>query len=350
MPDKNEQFQWITNLARIALIVTQSVLGLAIAVTVAMTILKALKISDGPPWEALAPWVLMILVEIAAVVWTFVLHGLVSLFVAVEYSARNSANRLSRLETLAADQSESSRKLVDLGSLSDQAKSLVYRDRELEAVRETIHEDLIKQDYGTAAVLIDAVETRFGYPDEAQRMREELEASRKATLEEKIDAAVARIQQIIDRRDWSRATRETRRILRLFPDNPKIASLPERIQQARTEHKRELLERYGEAVKKNDIDTSIKLLKELDLYLSPQEVAALGLEESVRGVFKERLHQLGVQFAIRVTDQQWDEAIAAGEEIIREFPNSRMSQEVREKMGVLKAKARSAGSAPPPQE
>ena len=113
MPDKNEQFQWITNLARIALIVTQSVLALAIAVTVAMTILKALKISDGPPWEALAPWVLMILVEIAAVVWTFVLHGLVSLFVAVEYSARSSASRLSRLETLAADQAESSRKLVD---------------------------------------------------------------------------------------------------------------------------------------------------------------------------------------------------------------------------------------------
>ena len=106
---------------------------------------------------------------------------------------------------------------------------------------------------------------------------------------------------------------------------------------ARTGHKRSLLQAYGEAVRKNDVDKSIELLRELDRYLTPQEAAAL--EESVRGVFKAKLHNLGVQFAISVTDQQWADAVATGEEIIREFPNTRMAQEVREKMGLLRSRA-----------
>jgi len=341
MPDKTEQFEWISKLARAAMIVTQSLLVLAIAVTVALTVLTGLNASGDSVGRSLAPWILLILLEVAGVVWVFVLNGLVALFVAAESDMRDTAGRLSRLETLAADQAESSRKLLELATLSDQAKSLVYRDQEIEAIRETVHADLMKQDYTTAEVLIEAMEKRFGYADEAGRMRKELAESRKATMEEKIDAAVSRIQQIVDRHDWGvRALREARRVMRLFPNNPKVTSLPERIQTARTQHKRSLLQRYGEAVRKNAIDESIELLKELDGYLTPQEAAAL--EESVRGVFKARLRQLGVQFAIRVTDEQWSEAIAVGEEIIREFPNSRMAQEVREKLGALQAKAEGA--------
>jgi len=203
---------------------------------------------------------------------------------------------------------------------------------------------MIKQDYTTAAALIDGLETRFGYADEAARLREEMEQTKRATLEEKIDAAVGRIQQIIDQRNWSLAMRESRRILRLFPENPKVASLPERIERARARHKRELLQEYGEAVRKNDVDRSIDLLKELDLYLTPQEGAAL--QESARGVFKAKLHNLGVRFAIAVTDQQWAEAVRTGEEIIQEFPNSRMATEVRQKLDVLRGRA--AQPPPPP--
>ncbi len=51
-----------------------------------------------------------------------------------------------------------------------------------------------------------------------------------------------------------------------------------------------------------------------------------------------------MQFAIRVAESQWNEAIAAGDEIIKEFPNSRMAQEVRAKMDLLRSRANAKAS------
>ena len=105
------------------------------------------------------------------------------------------------------------------------------------------------------------------------------------------------------------------------------------IRTAQMKHKLRLLEAYGEAVKKTDIDRSIDLLRELDKYLAPQEAAAL--EESARGVLRAKLHNLGVQFAMRITEENWAEALAIGEQIVRAYPNSRMAKEVRDKMDQL---------------
>lgn len=246
------------------------------------------------------------------------------------------------METLLDDTSKSIKELADLAPLSDQAKSLLFRDRELEALREAIHEDLMKQDYATAEAMVETIETRLGFADEAARLRQEIQRARVATLEEKIDLVVQRIDRLCGEYKWANAIRESQRVLRLFPKNPKVTALPDRIKAARTRRKRDLLQAYGEAVRKNDIDSGIDLLQELDLYLTPQEGAAL--QESARGVFKARLHNLGVQFAICVTDQRWADAIAAGGEIIKEFPNSRFAQEVREKMDLLRSRASATSS------
>ena len=85
------------------------------------------------------------------------------------------------------------------------------------------------------------------------------------------------------------------------------------------------------------------------MFLTPQEGAALA--ESARGVFKARLHNLGVQFAIRITDKNWVEALAVGQDIISEYPNSRMAEEVRDRMDLLRQRAGAAsGEAKPPAE
>ena len=204
------------------------------------------------------------------------------------------------------------------------------------------HDDILRQDYDAAEALIDAIENKLGYGDFAVRLREEVASSRKRTLEEKIDAAVARLTGMIDSHDWARAFREVQRLLEMFPGNPKVESLPARVTKARNDHKRALLQTYGEAVRVNNIDKSIELLKELDLYLTPQEAAAL--QESARGVFRTKLHNLGVQFSIFVSDEQWADALATGQQIVEEFPNSRMATEVREKLELLRTRAANAAS------
>lgn len=347
MSEQTERFDWVKKLARITLISTLGVIALVAIATLVTMLLAAIQpdLIAGylmlPETWMLFPCLLIALVaELAAGLICIVAYGLLLALLAAESHAYHSSVMISRLERVESLMSESVNvhdNLQELATLSDKAKSLLYREKEILAVREAVHHDLMRQQYASAEAMIDSIENDLGYTEEAQRLRQEVEQSREATLDEKIDAAVNRILSLLDEQQWSRALRETNRILKLFPENEKIAALPRRIVDAKTLYKKRLLQEYGEAVRKNDIDRGMGLLRELDRYLTPEEGAAL--QESARGVFKARLRQLGVQFAISVNDQEWAEAVAAGEEIIREFPNSRMAQEVRGKIEALKQKS-----------
>jgi outer membrane protein assembly factor BamD (BamD/ComL family) len=59
----------------------------------------------------------------------------------------------------------------------------------------------------------------------------------------------------------------------------------------------------------------------------------------VRSVFKDKLNNLRAQFSLAVHDQNWAEATRLGETIIRDFPNTQMAKEVREKMDALRQRA-----------
>ncbi len=231
MAEVNGRFEWVGKLARIALIAVITLLGLMVVATVAQMVII---IPDLPSWTEIAPWVLMILGELVAVILAFVLYGLAKAVLLNESGVSSSADRLRRLETLLADQVQTARRLVDMASLSDRAKSLIYREREIDALRETVYHEIMRQDYETAEALIESLEKELGYAKEAERLREALKSGRQGTLEEKIDAAVNRIQKIIDVRDWSRAGRESKRVMKLFPNNPKVTNLPQRIEDART--------------------------------------------------------------------------------------------------------------------
>lgn len=337
MTEQTERFQWVAKLAFAAMIATLVAVGIAFIITAAYFIINVI---EEPKMESLAKLALLAAGELAVAAWVLLIYGSAKVVVSNEATISKTSAVLDRVQSLLQSQTDSCKRLIELASLSDKAKSLIFRDKEIEAFREIIHEDLLRQDYDTAKKLIDAIEETFGYADEAMRLREDVESYRQSSVEEKIDVAVDRITTIIDSRDWTRAAREVKRIVDIFPTNEKVAALPQKLEAAKSAHKRELIQKYDNAVKKNDVDLSIALLKELDKYLSPQEAAAL--EESARGIFRTKLHNLGVQFALFVTDEQWAKAVATGEEIVNEFPNSRMAQEVREKMSQLQAKATEA--------
>ena len=46
------------------------------------------------------------------------------------------------------------------------------------------------------------------------------------------------------------------------------------------------------------------------MYLTPNE--ALALQEAAKDVFRTKLHNLGVQFALAVSDKQWSNALEIG--------------------------------------
>ena len=94
-------------------------------------------------------------------------------------------------------------------------------------------------------------------------------------------------------------------------------NLPGLLEDRRLEHKKYLLQQWDQAVNRNQIDQGIEILRELDQYLTANEVAAL--EESARGVFRAKLHNLGVRFSLLVAEKQWTGALDVGEEIGRDI-------------------------------
>jgi hypothetical protein len=226
--------------------------------------------------------------------------------------------------------------LKEVASLSDAAKQVAYRAKDLEALRAAIREDLNRGDFEAATMLVNEMERRFGYAQEVDRVREQINEKSRAAIDQRVADTVEHVELLLTRYDWADATRESDRLLRLFPTHPEARKLAGKIHRARDDHKRDLLKMWREAVAKDDVDRSLELLRELDPYLSVAEAEAY--KENARDVFRKKLQQLGVQFALHVHDKSWNEALRIGRQITDEFPNTRMAAEVREKMPILEDK------------
>jgi len=170
---------------------------------------------------------------------------------------------------------EQTHTIAENSSLSEWAKRVVYREKDYEYLRDTIHGAIVRQDWQSAEHLIRDMATELGYHDEASHLREKLDKARKATIEERIAAALARFELLCDQRKWDQAREECARLKALFPDWTSIANLPNELEERRKDVKRKLLRDYDEAVRNQDIDRAHRLLFALDQYLIPEEAEAL---------------------------------------------------------------------------
>ena len=229
------------------------------------------------------------------------------------------------------------RTIADNAQLSDTALAITHRARERTALRLAINEEIIRGDWEAAYALVEVLASRHGYQNEAARLRTEVDRSRELAQDDELSESVERARSFMQSRDWDRARRDMDRLLSKHPDITAVRELPAWFAKLRGEHKRRLLKEWDEAVQRNEIDRGIAVLRELDQYLTPNEAAAL--EESARGVFRAKLHNLGVRFSLAVTDHDWRSALATAQQIIDEFPNSRMAQEVKDRIPILTARA-----------
>ena len=226
--------------------------------------------------------------------------------------------------------------------LSDRAKSVAYREKERDALRRAIQEEVSRQDWEAAMVLANEIERSFGYKSEADRFRGEINHRRSDIMRRQINDAIAGIDRHMRAENWGSAVGEAERLMQVYPADEQVQRLPQDIENRKQAHKRQLLESWHDANRRSDWDGSIEILKRLDPYLTPQE--AESMQESVRHVFKEKLNHLRTQFSVAVQDHNWTEAMRIGDEVIRDYPNTQMAREVREMMDSLRQRA--AGGEP----
>ncbi len=227
--------------------------------------------------------------------------------------------------------------IADNSQISDSARSLSNREKELEALRQAIREEMYKGDWEAANYLIEQMEQRFGYKEEAKKLREEMATAREMTIEEKLHEAIAHISKLMDEFRWTRAGQEIQRLIKLFPRHERINALPTELNRRREARKQELLNQWNIVVQREEIDKGIEILTELDQYLSSSEAAQL--QESARHVFKARLLQMGVRFGLAVQEARWRDALEIGVQIREEFPNSRIAREIGAKIETLRLRA-----------
>lgn len=302
----------------------------------------------GEPVELPAtfgPWMIVaggFVLFVAIIVMTFM-----PLVLKMESTIARQLSELRDLNETVARQATTLESIAENTRISDAAKTLAHREQESEALRAAIREDIRTEKWEAALTLIDEMEGRFGYKEEADRIREELDEARDKAIQTKLQEAIEMIESHFQSHEWDRAQGEIDRLLHALPDDTKVLAIGERMKTLKEQHKLELRQAWEEAVRRNDTDRAIDVLKELDQYLSQAEAQAL--QSSARPVFKEKLLQLGVQFRFAVTEKRWQDALSTGLELIREFPNARMANEVRDALDTLRERARAAAEPPAAQ-
>jgi hypothetical protein len=270
--------------------------------------------------------------------------GLVSILVTLPIALNLAAARRSHLHhqaefmTTLSERLEGISILLNLMSeqqlLSDRAKAVAFRDKDHDAMRRAVIEEIGHQNWEAAYLLSNDIETQFGFKQEADDFRKEITAKRTDIHRRQLAEMLAPIDRHIKGEAWGAALQEAHQLMERFPEDSQCQRLPEEIESRRQQRKQQLRQSWQDAIDRHDVDGSIEILKRLDLYLTPAE--AESMQEIARNVFKEKREALRIRFSQAVKEQRIVDAIRLGEEIMNDFPNTRMAQEVRDMMETLR--------------
>jgi hypothetical protein len=218
--------------------------------------------------------------------------------------------------------------------VSEAAKAIAFRDADKQSLREAVFDKLQQQDFNAAEEIINEIAKRPEYKELAEQLRIQTHRYHDATDQERLGQVMAHINKLLDDCQWGRASAQIEALIKSHPENEQAKAMRQVLLDKKQGRKRILLAAWDDAIQNQETDRSLDILKELDQYLTPNE--GLALQEAARDVFRNKLHNLGVQFAIAVTEKRWVNALDIGQNIMTDFPNSKMSEEIRGKLGVLK--------------
>jgi hypothetical protein len=302
-----------------------------LVLSLVMLCLGAYVARNGEGWSLLAAGAACVVIILCAF----------PIFISMGRGHSHVRNRLEEImqmqETRLRDLSVVLNVISEQQLLSDRARAVAYREKDREVLRRAIQEEMARRDFEAAMSLVNDMEQAFGYKQEAERFRQEIDSRRNEINRQAISQSVATIEKLCREENWDAATAEAEHIAKSCPSDPSACGLVEQVREKKAAHKKQLLDSWRDALARKDTDGGIEILKKLDNYLTASEAAEI--QEDARGVFRQRLMTLSEQFGAAVHQEKIPDAIAIGETIIRDFPNTRIAQEIRERMDVLRKRA-----------
>ena len=233
------------------------------------------------------------------------------------------------------------RRIDEHAMLSDNARRVLFRERELALLEQAIEEDIRDGRFDVAATLADEFGAVFGERERAEEFRQRILQDRRQRHEAVRHTMLLELDGLLHHRQWRAAREVADRLRRAQPDADLEADIERRFLAARARHKADLEASFLEGVDRGDTEGAMRLLRELDHYLTGEE--AERYRELAGGVIKQHRENLGVQFKLAVNDHRWAEAVRIGETIIGEFPNTKMAVEVRSMIDLLRRRSEGDG-------
>jgi len=282
--------------------------------------------------------------QIPQLVWLFggilVLIAMITMLaktISIHQAIEDNGQKLEKIDEAFAKIRAALGEINQNSRISEQAKAIACREADKHALREAVFDRFQQQDFEGTYKLIDEISRVDGYKELARQLRSDTDRYHHATDTERVSQVIAHIEKLLDNCEWVKASSQTERLIKAYPNSEESTAMRQRLIDKKQERKKILLNVWDDAVKRGATDRSLEILHELDQCLTPNE--GLALQEAARSVFRNKLHSLGVQFSLAVSGKKWARAIEAGRQIMRDFPNSRMAEEIRGKMDTLKQKA-----------
>ena len=273
--------------------------------------------------------------------WTsgfYAVFAALLLFYEIVHSLKKNSEKVDNTAETLSRQNNLLTRISQASHLSDTAKEIVFRDSEQMELGEAALTKLHQHDFDEAESMIDTMSEYPKYKELASRLKRMTEKYRNATEEGRVNQIIAHIEDLFDGKLWIQAAAQIENLLKNFSYSDKAKAMPTLLRERKDRQKRELLADWDLAVREKNTDRGLEILKELDLYLTPNE--ALALRESASTVFKSKLHNLGVEFSVAVAEKNWKKALETGRDIVQNFPNSRMAAGIRSKLDILSERAK----------
>lgn len=232
------------------------------------------------------------------------------------------------------------RSINDRLLISETAKRIAYRASDRDALRNAIREDIEKGDYDAALALVDEMSRTYGYREEAEGYRDQILAEREHSIDAKVTEAIKTLDELLDMAEFEKAHAEAEKIHRMYRESPRVRDLERRVKNAVATYKHDLERRFLEAKERDDVEGAIELIRQMDMYLTEDE--ARPFRDAAKEVFDKKKEYLSAQFKMAIDDKDWRQAVRVGEQIMHDFPNTRMADEIRGKM-LEQLRARAAG-------
>jgi hypothetical protein len=225
-------------------------------------------------------------------------------------------------------------------ALSDRARGVLSRGQERMLLVQAAEEDLASGRFASANVLLRQLQL-LGADEEAAQLGQRVRA---AQLEVVLGAgghASGQASAIAPQPAFDRADADAR----LAPAataaslgaNAQASASAASVGAAQSQLKAGLEQAFHAAAREGRTDDAMMVLAQLDSLITPEE--AVPLREIARDVIAKTRDGMGEKFRVAIQDKRWKDALALGEQIARQFPNSRMASEVGGMMDALRTRA-----------